>query len=269
VEHRNGTTRRAQTGSIALGTVEDTTPPDVALTLTPELFSPDGDGMADTVLVEISVTDQSPIASWEIGVVEPDGDVFYGYAGDGDPTGSFRWDGVNDAGQLVSSAIDYRVTYEVTDAVGNTARGHEVLTTDILTEERFGMRRILVDDIIFEGYTTHYLNWNKDLSERNVLSLDMLAAMLLRFPQYDVELHGHAVSVLYYDAEESDREHEEVLMPLSRGRVETIRDALVERGVDSSRLSLEWWGKLRPLVPFDDIEGRYVDRRVEFYLVRP
>jgi flagellar hook assembly protein FlgD len=268
VEHRNGTVRRAQTRTIALSTVEYEGAPQVALRMSPQPFSPDGDGRADTLSVTVAMGDDRPIAEWSVSVREPDGDVFFEYSGEGEPVRSFEWDGYNDAGERVTMATDYEVFYEVTDAMGNTTRGSETLTIDILTVERYGMRKIDLPDIIFEGYTTRYLNWNKELSERNVRVLDQIAAALEKFPRYDVELHGHAVSVLYYDEELSDLEHEQTLIPLSRGRSETILDAMVSRGLEEDRFALEWWGKLRPLVPFSNLEERFVDRRVEFYVFR-
>jgi flagellar hook assembly protein FlgD len=268
VEHRNGTIRRAQTGTIALGTIDDSEPPAVALRFTPQTFSPDGDGIDDTVTATLSVQDASGVSAWAVTVRDPDGGVFFEYASDDPIIRTFEWDGINDAGERVEMATDYVVEYEVTDAMGNVATGSEILTVDVLTVERFGMRKIDLPDIIFEGYTTRYLNWNKDLSEQNVQVLDRIAAMLEKFPDYEIELHGHAVSVLYYDAELSDLEQVQTLIPLSEGRSATILDAMQTRGIDTDRFTREWWGKLRPLVPFSDLDGRFVNRRVEFYLVR-
>ena len=268
VEHRNGTIREAATGTIALGTIDDSDAPAVALRFAPQIFSPDGDGVDDTVTVTVNAVDASPIADWSIVVRDLSGGVFYEYAGGNDPTRSFEWNGLNDAGDRVEMATDYVVEYEVTDVMGNVATGSEILTVDILTVERFGMRKIDLPDIIFEGYTTRYLNWNKDLSEQNVIVLDRIGAMLQKFPQYQIELHGHAVSVLYYDEELSDLEHVQTLIPLSEGRSATILDAMEMRGIDTARFEREWWGKLRPLVPFSDLEGRFINRRVEFYLIR-
>ena len=268
VEHRNGIVRRAQTGTIALVTDEFIGPPPVALRLSPQTFSPDGDGRADTVSVTLAVGDRRPIAEWTITVRDPNGRVFYQYSGTGEPVRAYEWNGLNDAGQRVRMATDYTVEYMVTDARGNVARGSEVLTVDILTVERYGMRKIDLPDIIFEGFTTRYLNWNKDLSEQNVQVLNQIADALRKFPNYRVALHGHAVSVLYYDARLSDLEHVQTLLPLSQGRAETIRDALVSRGLAANRFSLQWWGKLRPLVPFSALDERFINRRVEFFIER-
>ena len=265
VEHRNGTIRTARTGSIAIG---DVTGEAVALRLTPPIFSPDGDGRDDTVLMELDPTEFSQMSSWEINVLAPDGSVFYSAASSDGLVDSVEWDGLNDAGRLVQSATEYSVEYVINGVGGGREAGTVTLTTDILTEERFGGRRITIGDIIFEGYTARYLGWDRQLSAANEAVLDRIAAALEMFPDYDIELDGHAVSLLYYDPERSDLEQEAVLMPLSRTRAEVIADALVARGIDRSRITTEWWGKLRPLVPFSDIAGRWVNRRVEFYLIR-
>ena len=76
------------------------------------------------------------------------------------------------------------------------------------------------------------------------------------------------MSLLYYDPVLSDREHEEVLLGLSLARAEVIRDLLVGYGAPASRFTLNSWGKLRPLVPFDNLDERSIDRRVEFDLQR-
>jgi outer membrane protein OmpA-like peptidoglycan-associated protein len=48
-----------------------------------------------------------------------------------------------------------------------------------------------------------------------------------------------------------------------------IREALVERGIDEDRIEINWFGGSDPIVPFSDLDGRWVNRRVEFYIVRP
>ena len=116
VEHRNGTTRRAQTGTISLAAVEYGGTPPVALRLSPQTFSPDGDGRADTVAVTLAVNDARPICRMDDDRARSEGNVFFEYTGEGEPVRSFEWDGRNDAGERVTMATDYEVAYEVTDA---------------------------------------------------------------------------------------------------------------------------------------------------------
>lgn len=267
VEHRNGTIREARTGTIALGTADDT-PPQVVLRLSPQIFSPDGDGIDDTVTMTLVIQDDNPIAGLEVRIYEADGDLFYSFpVGDG-LIRSVEWDGRNDAGELVEMAVDYEVRYEVVDAGGNATEGSGTLTVDVLTEPLYGGRRILVDNILFEGYTTRFLYWDNDAEAQNVVTLEKMGGILRKFPDYSIEIHGHAVSVLYYDAELSDMEHELVLIPLTEARSEVIQALFVGYGADESRFTLYGFGKSRPLVPFSDLDRRSINRRVEFYLVR-
>jgi outer membrane protein OmpA-like peptidoglycan-associated protein len=125
-----------------------------------------------------------------------------------------------------------------------------------------------VDNILFEGYTTRFLYWDNDAEAQNVVTLEKIGDILRKFPEYKLELHGHAVSVLFYDQELSDREQEEVLLGLSFARADVIRDVFLGYGADEDRFTLYNWGKLRPLVPFDNLDERSINRRVEFYLVK-
>jgi flagellar hook assembly protein FlgD len=266
IEHRNGTIREARTGTIALGDLNDQTPPEVVLQLSPQTFSPDGDGVADSVMVVLSVMDQSLVDNWKVDVVAPDGSVFYTYNEGGEPIRSFEWDGMNDEGERVTMATVYDVRYEVTDMAGNTATGSEPLTVDFLTEERYGMRRIALPDVLFEGFTARYLGWDAEISARNEDVLDTIARGMELFPDSFLELHGHATSLLYYDEELAALEQEQTLIPLSARRIAAIRQALLDRGVDEDRLANgPAWGAERPQVEFSNLEERFQNRRVEVY----
>jgi flagellar hook assembly protein FlgD len=266
VEHRNGTVREARTGRIALGDVTDAEAPRVTLQLSPQTFTPDGDGEADTVLIVLSVVDDSEIGDWTIDIVGPDGDVFYSYSDAGEAPASIEWDGRSADGELVEMAQNYEVNFEVNDVAGNTATGSETLTVGILTDERFGMPRIAVNDIIFEGFTARYTGWDRSITERNRESLDTIARAMEMFPEAFIEVHGHAVSLLYDNNQLAEQEQEQTLLPLSRERAQAIRQALLDRGVDPERVSTEAWGAERPIVPFSDEADRFENRRVEFYL---
>lgn len=268
VTHRNGTVRSASTGTIALGTGDDFDAPRVVLQFSPQPFSPDGDGANDTVDIALVIDDASPVGSWELLVVDANGRTFHSFPAGGDAIRSVSWDGTNDAGDVVGNAVDYVVEYVVTDSAGNEATGSTSLPLDILTEAKYGQRRVLIDDILFEGFTARYLSWNSSYSRRNTATLDRLAELFNRFPDYDIEIHGHAVSLLYYDDAESDRENREILMPLSQRRADVITEALVARGVDADRFTTDAHGKDRPIIPFSDIAQRFLNRRVEFYLVK-
>ncbi|MDA3811775.1 MAG: hypothetical protein PF518_15760 [Spirochaetaceae bacterium] len=57
-------------------------------------------------------------------------------------------------------------------------------------------------------------------------------------------------------------------MPLSSLRAESIRDALILRGIDGARMSTTGRGGYDPLVPHSDLINRWKNRRVEFILIK-
>jgi len=58
-----------------------------------------------------------------------------------------------------------------------------------------------------------------------------------------------------------------VNLPLSRHRAESVRDYLLSRGVDASRISATGMGSSRPVVDNNTAENRAVNRRVEIVIL--
>jgi len=246
----------------------DTTPPLVTLELAPVPFSPDHDGREDILKVGIAVKDESNIESWSFKVLDPKGREFQSLEGKGIPPASVEWDGYSKTGDLVQAATEYPLQFVVTDEVGNAARGSVKILVDVLVYREGGKDKIRVANVQFAPWTTDYLKWNEDIAKSNVASIDQVAAMLKIFPKYRVRLEGHAVSVLYYDKDASAREHKFVLIPLSQNRAKVVKDALVQRGIAPERIEIEGYGGSAPIVPFSDLQKRWINRRVEFILLR-
>ena len=83
--------------------------------------------------------------------------------------------------------------------------------------------------------------------------LDKLASFLKQFPQRKLLVEG------YTDAVGTDAYN----MELSERRAETIREALVARGVDTTRVVTKGYGKAYPVADNGNADGRAVNRRVE------
>lgn len=83
--------------------------------------------------------------------------------------------------------------------------------------------------------------------------LDKLAAFLKQFPQRKLLVEG------YTDAVGADAYN----MELSERRAEAIREALVARGVDTTRVVTKGYGKAYPVADNGSTDGRAVNRRVE------
>ena len=83
--------------------------------------------------------------------------------------------------------------------------------------------------------------------------LDGVAATLASSPGFNVELQGHT------DSMGSDSYN----MNLSQNRAKSVKNYLVNQGVESGRLTARGYGEEQPIASNDTAEGRAENRRVE------
>ena len=86
--------------------------------------------------------------------------------------------------------------------------------------------------------------------------LQMIVDFLLRHPELKVELAGHTDNV----------GNETYNLKLSSDRAEVVRKALVDKGIDGTRLESKGYGTSKPLVPNDSDEHRALNRRTEMII---
>lgn len=82
--------------------------------------------------------------------------------------------------------------------------------------------------------------------------------ILIENPQIEVEIHGHTDNIgkASYN------------LTLSQNRAASVRQWLVDRGIDPGRIMTKGFGFVRPIAPNDTEEGRQKNRRIEFVRVR-
>ena len=95
-----------------------------------------------------------------------------------------------------------------------------------------------------------------ELSAQAGPRLDKLANFLKQFPDRKLLIEG------YTDSVGSDSYNQD----LSDRRAQAVRDALVQRGVDSSRITARGYGKAHPVADNASPEGRAMNRRVEIVI---
>ena len=95
------------------------------------------------------------------------------------------------------------------------------------------------------------------LTEDSQAGIQMLVGFLQRNPDLRVELAGHTDNV----------GSESYNMKLSAERAESVRRALVDQGVDESRLTSRGYGASQPIAPNDTEEHRALNRRTEMIII--
>ena len=262
LNYLKGNQPHEQTGTFLL----DTSPPQITLALSPQPFSPDNDGVNDELTLSIAVDDLSPIAGWNITIIDPVGEPFTTFAGRGLPSRSIIWDGLSASGELVESAYDYAVALAVSDAVGNVAAVDALIPVDVLVIRDGDKLRISVASINFPPNSADLSRMTGAAAARNGRTLARLGEIFAKYGQYTIRIEGHANSVHYADQAAAEREHREELIPLSTARAEAVQQALMALGVDEERISTVGLGGSNPIVPFSDLKNRWKNRRVEFIL---
>jgi OOP family OmpA-OmpF porin len=95
------------------------------------------------------------------------------------------------------------------------------------------------------------------LIETSYPELDRIIEELKRNPAVRIELDGH-----------TDNQGDPVLnLSLSQSRVETVKAYLVEKGIDSKRITTKAFGGTKPIAANDTEENRKKNRRVEIVII--
>ncbi|MBX2837101.1 MAG: OmpA family protein [Gammaproteobacteria bacterium] len=84
-------------------------------------------------------------------------------------------------------------------------------------------------------------------------NIDKIADYMRKYPARTANVEGHTDSM----------GDEEVNLELSRERALSVRDALIQRGIASSRISTRGFGESAPVADNDSATGRQANRRVE------
>ena len=91
------------------------------------------------------------------------------------------------------------------------------------------------------------------IKDESFPSLDELAALLVKKPEWKLLIAGHTDNV----------GKETTNMVLSKKRSEAVKAYLSEKGANSEHLLVEYYGEMKPIADNDTEEGRQKNRRVE------
>ncbi len=242
-------------------------PPVVSLSVTPDAFTPDGDGTDDLLLFGIDAESPNELESWAITLSDRFGREFRRLSGEGAPPSAVRWDGRSPLGELVESAEVYAATLRVVDVHGNEAQAHARVRVGILLLPGEALPVISVPPVTFHPGGSDLHSVPQPQRGQNFETLRSLAEVLRRYPDREILIEGHAAhDDDREEGPEESRQRRAELVALSRARAEAVRRALVVLGIEDGRLTTVGVGGARPVVPHGDREGIWKNRRVEFIL---
>jgi len=251
----------------------DSSGPVLDLSSTPDLFSPDNDGVNDVMTIRLKAEDVSPIARWSLDIYEPDMEngtnpvhIFKHFEGKAAPVDELMWNGRGNNGDLVQSAVDYPYVYTAVDALGNTSTKKGAFGIDVLVIREGDKFRIQIPSIVFPADSAVFDGLDKNTLDNNIRVIKRVAQILNRFRNYKVTVEGHANPTT---ASGPAREQEEPsLKDLSEKRAGYVLEQLVTNSVARSRLTFTGAGGSMPVVPYEDHSGWWKNRRVDFILIR-
>ncbi|UCF97744.1 MAG: OmpA family protein [Spirochaetaceae bacterium] len=247
----------------------DVSAPRIELSVSPQPFSPDNDGVDDELYITVKVTDLSTIEEWRLEILDPVGSAFLSYTGKGTPSERILWDGLSDTGELVQSAEDYTLRITIRDKQRNAATVENLIPVDVLVIREGDKLKIRIASITFPPNSADLAAVTDiEKAARNDKTLQRLFEIFKKYSAYQIRIEGHANITRYWSEAEAKKENEEELIPLSLARAEAVKQALVKLGLDGGRISVVGLGGSSPIVPFDDEENRWKNRRVEFILIK-
>ena len=249
--------------------VLDITPPQVFIDAASNPFAATDEGVEGEVYVTLRVIDNNEINHWSMDVLNTDGDIIRSYSGEGNPSGDIIWNSAESNGGVAIPIDnpDFVLKLTVFDVGNNESVFEKAIPLDILLVIRDGKKYISVPNIIFSAYQYALDSAGSQRLADNNASLDRVAGIYLKYPVYGLVLEGHALNI-YLDGPREDKE-EKILLPLTARRADTVRAALIERGMSSSKISTETFGGQFPIVSVTDKTVWWKNRRVEFVMTDP
>ena len=128
--------------------------------------------------------------------------------------------------------------------------------------------RVNVEGLHFPPNSAVLFGPENESSGENERIINKLYQDLLRYAEYSIIVEGHTSFVYWDDPVKGPAEQRSVLIPLSEARAQSVMEALVDRGLERSRMKAVGKGGSEPIVPFSNKDEQWRNRRVEVLLYR-
>lgn len=236
--------------------------------ISPDIFSPDGDGEFDIMEIKLDVDNTMDFKSWKVLIFDSRNKLIKNWRGSGTVPETLKWDGKKIDGEFIESASDYTIKLYSYDYLGNVNEKITNFTSDILVIKEGDRYIINIPSIIFPPNSANFYLLDEEKQQSNKEIINNIAKKLEKFPDYKVRIEGHGNILNWHDERFAKSENEKILIPLTLSRAKSIMELLIESGVNRERLLVAGKGGSFPKVPFSDEENKWKNRRVEFILLK-
>ncbi len=251
----------------------DKTPPAQKLTVSPRLFTPDGDGENDTLYINLELNDANDVKEWAIKIYKVEEGwqkkaPLKTWTGSGAVKRLIEWNGIGDDQEDgVESVQDYVLVLTARDGLGNQLSPvQEIIPVGVLVEKTPDGLRIRISSVTFDV--------NKaNLDAQSKKNLDKVIKILVKImsdpkkyglgKDFRIEVSGHT----------DDTGAEDYNEKLSKSRAQSVYQYLVAQDIDPAILTAKGYGEDRPVkiitpeMSKDQKEKfRAKNRRVEFFI---
>lgn len=145
----------------------------------------------------------------------------------------------------LSAGITYRINTREYDASSRNNDGSS-LFGNLDIEALRNNKSVILDNITFESNSS-------ELSASSENGINTIVNFMNTYPEAVVIIDGHT----------DDTGDPDYNMSLSKMRANSVKAALIEKGVAEGRIKTEGYGATKPLRPNDSEENRALNRRVE------
>ncbi len=138
----------------------------------------------------------------------------------------------------------------------NTTPAAEATATKPTPEELKKMIEKEINDIL-QAENIEFETDSSMITPKGIETIKKIYAVLKKYPNVKIEIAGHTDS-------DGDAAYNQ---KLSQERVDMVKKALVEFGLNGDRFTTKGYGESKPLVPNDSPENKAKNRRVEFIII--
>jgi gliding motility-associated-like protein len=244
-------------------TLVDNTPPKAEVIIATRAFSPNGDGINDTVTLQLEAQDANEVRNWQVEIYNKQGKLSKIFKVEEPLPQSIVWDGKDDYYKTTVPAGEYNVKLVVYDIAWNKGTSSsKKLKVEMppsklpkgikVEEEERGLKITFSVKVLF-GIGKSVLR------EDGYAAVEQAIRVLKEYPLNKVSVEGHTDSV------GSSAYNQK----LSEMRAKAVYNYLVEAGkIDPSRLSVKGWGEGSPVASNRTVRGRDLNRRVEIIILK-